>query len=66
MTRTIFLLAASHSYRAGPFLAAAAELGLAVRVVTDVPAPLADLWQQPLGVDFNDVPAATAALIRLG
>lgn len=66
MTRTIFLLAASHSYRAGPFLAAAAELGLAVRVVTDVPAPLANLWQQPLGVDFNDVPAATAALIRLG
>ncbi len=48
------LLMGPATYRAGAFLTAAKRLGLDVIVGMDVPQPLAERWQTPLPLDFND------------
>lgn len=53
-TPTVMLLMGPTTYRAGAFLSAAKGLGLNAIVGVDVPHPLAERWQTPLSLDFND------------
>jgi len=56
------LLTTPNTYRAPAFAAAAERLGVEAITAVDMPPRLAAAWNQPLGVDFQDVDAAAAAI----
>ncbi len=62
MTRRVLLLTTPNTYRAPAFAAAAERLGVEAITAVDMPPRLAAAWNQPLGVDFQDVDAAAAAI----
>jgi biotin carboxylase len=61
----ILLLTTPRSYRVQPFLEAAARLGIEAVQGLDLPAQLAEQWQMELGLDFQDVPAATNKIVKV-
>ncbi len=61
--KRVLLLYSPSSYRTGPFMEAAKNLGLEVVPGVDVPEALADFWQTPLGLDFGDLEQATRAIV---
>src|SRR5262245_23806995 len=62
-SRRVLLLVTPQTYRAGPFIEAARRLGIDIVPALDLPPKLAEFWHEPLGVDFNDPAAATAAIV---
>jgi biotin carboxylase len=59
----VLLLLTAQTYRAQAFAEAAERLGIeAVRAI-DMPEQLAELWQQQLGLDFQDPEGATRAIV---
>src|SRR5258705_5193071 len=61
--RRVLLLTTPNTYRAQAFLAAAERLGVEVVIATDMPAELADRWGQQLGLDFQRIEQAVAAIV---
>ena len=57
------LLIHAHTYRAQPFLQAAQRAGIQAVMGVDMDKALADYWDYPLGLDFNDLDAATGAIV---
>ena len=62
-TRRVVLLMSPATYRAGAFLGAAKRLGLEVVRGIDLPEPLAEYWDVPLGLDFTRPEAAAGQLV---
>jgi biotin carboxylase len=60
----ILLLTTPRSYRVQPFLEAAERLGIEAVQGLDLPNQLAEQWQMELGLDFQDVPAATEKIVK--
>ncbi len=59
----VLLLLTAQTYRAQAFAEAAERLGIeAVRAI-DMPEQLVELWQQQLGLDFQDPEGATQAIV---
>jgi biotin carboxylase len=56
------LLTTPRSYRTHAFTAAAQKLGIEVVRVIDMPPQLAEYWNYPLGVEFNDLDTAVEAI----
>jgi biotin carboxylase len=65
MTKRVLLLLTPQTYRAGAFLAAAERLGVEVVRAVDMPAQLAALWNERLGLPFDDLDAATRTIVDL-
>ncbi|HEX9438868.1 MAG TPA: ATP-grasp domain-containing protein [Roseiflexaceae bacterium] len=63
MSPCVLLLLTPKTYRARPFIEAADRLGIEVVKAVDMPPKLAEFWNEPLGVDFNDPETATRALV---
>src|SRR3954451_2428684 len=61
----VLLLTTPNTYRAQAFLAAAERLGVAVLIATDMQAELAESWGQQLGLDFQRVEQAVAAIVAV-
>ncbi len=61
--KRVLLLIHAHTYRAQPFLQAAQRAGIQAVMGVDMDKALADYWDYPLGVNFNDTDGATAAII---
>jgi biotin carboxylase len=61
--RRVILLAGPATYRAGAFLTAAARLELDVVRAIDLPRPLAERCELPLGIDFTDREGAVARIV---
>ena len=59
----VLLLTTPNTYRAQAFLAAAERLGVEVAIATDMQAELADSWGQQLGLDFQRIEQAVAAIV---
>ena len=59
----ILLLLTNHTYRAPAFLAAAERLGIEVVQGLAMPRQLAEQWGIELGLDYNDLDAAVAAIV---
>ena len=57
------LLVHANTYRAQPFIQAAQRAGIQAIMGVDMDKALADYWDYPLGVNFNDTDAATAAIV---
>ncbi|MBP7961932.1 MAG: ATP-grasp domain-containing protein [Caldilineaceae bacterium] len=57
------LLIHAHTYRAQPFLQAAQRAGIQAVMGVDMDKALAEYWDYPLGINFNDTEGATAAII---
>ncbi len=57
------LLIHAHTYRAQPFLQAAQRAGIQAVMGVDMDKALAEYWDYPLGINFNDTDGATAAII---
>ncbi len=64
MNQRILLLTTARSYRGGAFLQAAERVGIEVIQVVDMSRELAEYWQYPLGVNFNDPEAAVQAMLE--
>jgi biotin carboxylase len=58
----VMLLMTAQTYRAQPFLAAAARLGITATAAIDLPSPLVRPGNGSLGVDFHDPAQATQAI----
>ncbi len=58
----ILLLTTNHTYRAPAFLQAAESLGIEVVQAMNMPQALAEEWQMPLGIEFEQVETAVAAI----
>ncbi|HEX6384149.1 MAG TPA: ATP-grasp domain-containing protein [Anaerolineae bacterium] len=63
MARVMLLLTA-HTYRGEPFSEAARRLGIEIVQAIDMPRQLADYWDAPLGMDFNEPDAAVQAIVE--
>jgi biotin carboxylase len=63
MNKRVLLLLTSHSYRAAPFLDAAGRLGVEVVKAVDMQPELAALWNERLGVAFDNPDAAAATIV---
>ncbi len=61
----VLLLTTPNTYRAQAFLAAAERLGVDVVIATDMQAELAESWGQQLGLDFQRIDQAVAAIAAL-
>jgi biotin carboxylase len=61
--KRVLLLTTPNTYRAQAFLAAAERLGVEVLIATDMQAELAESWGQQLGLDFQRVEQAVAAIV---
>ncbi|MBI1878534.1 MAG: ATP-grasp domain-containing protein [Chloroflexi bacterium] len=61
--RRVILLMKATTYRARPFLEAAARLGLEVIKGLDMPPELAEYWQVPLGIQFDQPEQAVQAIV---
>jgi biotin carboxylase len=59
----VLLLTTPNTYRAQAFLAAAERLGVEVVIATDMQAELAESWGQQLGLDFQRIEQAAAAIV---
>jgi len=59
----VLLLTTPNTYRAQAFLVAAERLGVEAVIATDMQAELAESWGQPLGVDFQRIEQAVAAIV---
>lgn len=57
------LLLSAQTYRAPAFVTAARRLGVELVAAVDMPERLAEFWNYRLGIDFNDLAAATAAIV---
>lgn len=60
----ILLLTTPRSYRVQPFLEAAARLDIEAVQGLDLPAQLAEQWHMELGLDFQNMSAATAKIVQ--
>jgi biotin carboxylase len=60
----ILLLTTPRSYRVQPFLEAAERLDIEAVQGLDLPNQLAEQWQMELGLDFQDVLAATEKIVK--
>jgi biotin carboxylase len=60
----VMLLTTPHSYRAEAFAAAARRLEVDLVAAVDMPPELAELWHFPLGARFDDLEAATRAILN--
>jgi len=63
-TKRVLLLLTPHSYRAGPYLAAAERLGVEVVKAIDMQPRLAALWNERLGLPFDNPNAATTTIVE--
>jgi biotin carboxylase len=61
----VLLLATPNTYRAQAFLAAAERLGVEVLIAIDMQAELAESWGQRLGLDFQRIEQAVAAIVAV-
>ncbi len=61
--KRVLLLFSPSSYRTGSFMEAAKKLNLDVVQGVDMPEPLAEFWQVPLGLDFSDLEGATRTIV---
>jgi biotin carboxylase len=61
----ILLLTTPRSYRVQPFLQAAAQLGIEAVQGIDMPPQLTEQWHLELGLDFQDVAAATEKIVTM-
>src|SRR5215212_7812172 len=61
----VLLLTTPNTYRAQAFLAAAERLDVEVLIATDMQAELAASWGQQLGLDFQRIEQAVAAIVAL-
>jgi biotin carboxylase len=61
----VLLLTTPNTYRAQAFLAAAERLGVEVLIAIDMQAELAESWGQQLGLDFQRIEQAVAAIVAL-
>src|SRR5580765_6736981 len=61
----VLLLTTPNTYRAQAFLAAAERLGVEVVIAIDMQAELAESWGQQLGLDFQHIEQAVAAIVAL-
>ncbi|HXV98809.1 MAG TPA: phosphoribosylglycinamide synthetase, partial [Anaerolineae bacterium] len=59
----VILLIKATTYRARPFLEAAARLGIEVIKGIDMPPELAEYWQVPLGLQFDQPDQAVQAIV---
>jgi biotin carboxylase len=59
----VLLLTTPNTYRAQAFLAAAERLGVEVVIAIDMQAELAESWGQQLGLDFQRIEQAVAAIV---
>jgi biotin carboxylase len=59
----VLLLTTPNTYRAQAFLVATERLGVEAVIATDMQAELAESWGQPLGVDFQRIEQAVAAIV---
>ncbi|HAX25213.1 MAG TPA: phosphoribosylglycinamide synthetase, partial [Chloroflexi bacterium] len=59
------LLMSPSTYRAGAFLKAAADVGVEVVSVTDMPELLREYWHQDLAVSFANIEQAFPDVVRL-
>jgi biotin carboxylase len=62
-TLRVILLMKATTYRARPFLEAAARLGIEVVRGLDMPPELAEYWQVPLGLQFDQPEQAVQAIV---
>jgi biotin carboxylase len=60
----VILLMKATTYRARPFLEAAARLGIDVVKGVDMPPELAEYWQAPLGLQFDQPEQAVEAIVE--
>jgi len=60
----VILLMKATTYRARPFLEAAARLGIEVIKGIDMPPELAEYWQAPLGVQFDQPEQAVETIVE--
>ncbi|NWF65640.1 MAG: ATP-grasp domain-containing protein, partial [Chloroflexi bacterium] len=60
----VILLMKATTYRARPFLEAATRLGIEVVKGIDMPPELAEYWQAPLGVQFDQPEQAVEAIVE--
>jgi biotin carboxylase len=61
--RRILLIVTNHTYRAQPFLDAAAKLDIEVIQAIDLPGQLAQYWGVTLGLDFTELDQATRKIV---
>ena len=61
----VMLLMSPSTYRAGAFLKAAADVGVEVVSVTDMPELLREYWHQDLAVSFANIEQAFPDVVRL-
>jgi biotin carboxylase len=61
--KRLLLLVTPNTYRAGAFRNAAEGLPIELVMGVDLPPELAEMWRVPLGVDFRNPEAATAAIV---
>jgi biotin carboxylase len=61
--KRVLLLIHANTYRAQSFLKAAQRAGVQAVVGVDMDKVLADYWDYPLGINFNDPDGATAAIV---
>jgi len=59
----VLLLTTPNTYRAQAFLAAAERMGVEVIIATDMQAELAESWGQQLGLEFQRIEQAVAAIV---
>jgi biotin carboxylase len=62
LPRRVLLLLTSRSYRSTAFVNAADRLGIEVVKAIDMQEHLADYWNYPLGLEYNNIDKATAAI----
>lgn len=63
--RRVLLLLTASTYRSEAFTEAAAQLGIEVVTTIDMPRQLAEFWHTEQGLDFSDLDASTAAIVKL-
>ncbi len=62
LPRRVLLLLTSRSYRTGAFIEAADRLGIEIVKAIDMQEHLADYWNYPLGLNYNDVEKSIASI----
>jgi len=63
LPKRVLLLLTARTYRAQAFIQAAETLGIEVVRATDVPQQLADYWQYPLGLQYNNTKKSVQAIV---
>ena len=64
LPRRVLLLLTSRSYRSIAFIEAAARLDIEVVKAVNMEEHLAEYWNFPLGLNYNDLKSATASIVN--